>query len=360
MNFRAKLFLICFSLISISASTHAISFTFPKGIDVKKASELENFEFSISNEGVPAMYGKHLSKEERKGGGYVGLGAEQNYQYIFESKADEAWLYDYSTPNVLTHALYKVAFHNSKNPKELLEFFNKNNKMGIDAEAAILRAYPNRLEANALVTHYKRLTSQLSKEKNFPGKNTYHGEIIKRFLSKDSIEFTTIYDDQERFDYIKKLYEEDKIHYMVGDHNSKETYQGIAKEAKSSKIKIKNIYLSNAHEEVYKPANLVKNLGDLPLDEKAEVLISRSPWNLTNVGAAVNYFSQEELGKLPKTDCHFPGALKHGTFKWIWGPWEFYTVPVKSFQKGYKILSEEWGAVQDVEKIIELARKINA
>jgi hypothetical protein len=74
----------------------------------------------ISNEAsylqvLPALRAKHL-----QGGAYIGVGPDQNFTYIAESRPSIAFVVDIRRDNLLLHLLFKALFHHSRSRVEYL------------------------------------------------------------------------------------------------------------------------------------------------------------------------------------------------------------------------------------------------
>lgn len=91
----------------------------------------------ISNESSYLQVLPDLRRRNVRGGAYVGVGPDQNFTYIAETRPSIAFIVDVRRDNLLLHLLFKALFHVSRTRVEYLaQLFGRP----IPADAATLRA----------------------------------------------------------------------------------------------------------------------------------------------------------------------------------------------------------------------------
>ena len=116
---------------------------------VQEFSEEGGFFFSdnfISNEtAYPFVFGK-LQELGLSGGAYIGVGPEQNFNYIAKIRPQIAFIVDIRRQAVIQHFMYKAIFHLAGNRAQFLSWlFSKplvgNNVPGRDSSLDEILAY---------------------------------------------------------------------------------------------------------------------------------------------------------------------------------------------------------------------------
>ena len=76
--------------------------------------------YVTSNEPWRYVWGYHL---KNLGGGYVGVGSDQGYDFISSAKSEWAWVYDYD-PNIYRlHKLLRAIILAAETPKDFVAYF---------------------------------------------------------------------------------------------------------------------------------------------------------------------------------------------------------------------------------------------
>jgi hypothetical protein len=74
----------------------------------------------ISNEGSYLQVLPELKRRAVRGGAYIGVGPDQNFSYIVETRPAIAYIVDIRRDNLLLHLLFKALFHESPTRAEYL------------------------------------------------------------------------------------------------------------------------------------------------------------------------------------------------------------------------------------------------
>ncbi|MDX1959970.1 MAG: SUMF1/EgtB/PvdO family nonheme iron enzyme [Leptospiraceae bacterium] len=203
-------------------------------------------------------------------GGYVGVAADSNYTFIAHAKSEFVWLMDFDFVIINLHKMIRAYVLESPTPNDFAEKFNPRNKQ---ASLEILRRYyPNSpdlgvMERNqirfneSLYGHYKSLLTKVANEPEF-------GWLRNK----------------EAYDYIRHLYQMNRISIHGGDLTKNKTLFSIGESAKRLGVKIRILYPSNAEEFWKFGDGFRKSILNLPFDEGSVVIrtIHEYPWHVTD------------------------------------------------------------------------------
>jgi hypothetical protein len=185
------------------------------------------YSYVTSNEPYRYVWEHHL---KNVGGGYVGVGSDQNYDFIATAKSEWAWVYDYD-PNIYRlHKLIRPLIMKSENPKEFISYFDKSRSEEI---YDLLKSEYTEKEAQEYISlfysYYRRMAKAYKR-----GLNAYP---IKEFgwLS-----------NQDKFEYIRTMYQQDRIIIVKGDLMGDKAFSSIGKIARKMNLPIRIFYVSNA------------------------------------------------------------------------------------------------------------------
>jgi hypothetical protein len=198
------------------------------------------------------------------GGGYVGVGADQNYDFIAAARSRWVWLFDYDPNVVKLHRALEPLILAAQTPEEFVAFFDTKN-LGEGSRA--IRDY---YRDDPKVELYRR---------TYTGYHRLVGERYERKLRKrvDDPEFGWL-SDLERYRVIRTLHEQKRIVILGGDMLADRTMRGIGQAAHALSVPIRIFYTSNA------PTSWGgqitpewrANVGSLPFDDASVVLVT---WN---------------------------------------------------------------------------------
>lgn len=193
------------------------------------------------------------------GGGYTGVGIDQNYSLIAVQRASWAWLFDYDPTVVkLHHALHALTVA-AADRAAFVAFFDGDAAPGLAAIDAAFADAAERRRAGvrevfrvlrpSLARYYK---TQMRGEKDNPS----YG-----WLATD-----------DAFNYIKLLHTQGRIVILEGDMLGKKSMAGIAQAAKNVGVPIRVYYASNAPEFWPHAQQYKDNVIGLPFDDSSVVL----------------------------------------------------------------------------------------
>jgi sulfatase modifying factor 1 len=192
------------------------------------------------------------------GGGYTGVGIDQNYSFIALQKAEWAWLFDYDPTVVRLHWIIRAMVLASDTRQAFAEQFSEAKKA--DALALLDTTYAGNAERPA----YREVYAISRK----PLYTYYQRELLGE---KEDPTFGWLASD-EAYAYVRKMYQQDRIVILKGDMLAKNGMQSIGKAARALNVPIRVYYPSNAPECWPHTAQYKRNVLALPFDDESVVL----------------------------------------------------------------------------------------
>lgn len=191
------------------------------------------------------------------GGGYLGVGADQNYTLAAVARAEVVWLVDIDGDVVDWHKIYAALIPQAQSPAALLALLSGRH----DAQAkAALEARWDSTEANRLWPIYLRYRGYLLQ--HLSGERT----VTRRGMP------VTWLANPELYAYIHKLMTERRVVARVGDLHGERTLLGIAEAARAGQVALRAIYLSNVEQWFRYSPQFRRNLESLPRDQGTLIL----------------------------------------------------------------------------------------
>jgi len=210
--------------------------------------------FLLSNERRHDLF---FSSLRGVGGGYLGVGADQNYTLAAVARAELVWLVDIDGEVVDWHKIYAALIPQAPTPAALLALLDGRH----DAEAqAALRARWDSAEATRLWPHYLQ----------------YRGYLLRHLVNERQVRRNgvpvTWMSSLELYEHVRKLMSERRIIARIGDLHGERTLLGIAAAARAANITLHAIYLSNVEQWFRYSLQFRRNLESLPRDAGTLVL----------------------------------------------------------------------------------------
>jgi hypothetical protein len=272
------------------------------------------------------------------GGVYVGVGPEQNFSYIAELRPKMAFIIDIRRDNLLQHLMFKAIFSRSANriqylctlfgrpaPKtrgweqrgitDLVDYIdntradqNVYNKSVNDLRREVQK-YGIMLSASDFETiqriHDEFFTSGTSirySSHHRPPRSiypTYRDLVLERDLSGKMRNYLV---NEDSFQFVKKLEEQDLIVPVVGDLSGPSALKAIGKHIADMNEKVSVFYVSNVEFYLARQGTFdkfIENVKALPIDDHSVVI--RSYFNYyspPHPQAEPNHFSTQLLEKV--------------------------------------------------------------
>lgn len=210
-----------------------------------------------SNEGRSWIWAPYI---QNLGGGYIGVGADQNYSHAANAKSEWVWLTDYDSDVVFLHRINAVLIANSATPAEFVARYAP--AATAESLALIKAAYKDDPELERYVSVYNYNKWALY---------AWYGTYSKP--SGRPVE-TQWLRSQELYDYVRTLFVQGRMWSFKCDLLADKAMQGIAASARKLGIPIRVYYTSNAPD-VWSGAltpGYKRNVLGLPMDGRSVVL----------------------------------------------------------------------------------------
>ena len=167
------------------------------------------------------------------GGGYLGVGADQNYTLCAIARAEVVWLVDIDGDVIDWHRIYAALIPAAPTPAALSALLS--GKRDADVQAA-LRVRWDEAEAVRLWPAYLR----------------YRGYLLNHFAVERDFKWrgqpVTWLSDQALYDHVRRLMIERRVIARVGDLHGERTLIAIGAAAQAAGIRLHTVYLSNVEQ----------------------------------------------------------------------------------------------------------------
>lgn len=227
---------------------------------------------------------------ENLGGGYAGVGIDQNYSFIAHARSEWVWLFDYDPTVVRLHHVLRAIILDSPTRDEFLAHFEAKSKDSVlellseTYKGLAERAAYREIYAVARGSLYKYYEHQMERRVSIPDIVKAPTSAPDAPLRKAGVKVGEDAEDptygwlatDEAYNYIRLLYQQGRVHIMKGDMLAKKTMQGIGAAARDMGVTIRIYYPSNAPECWPHTAQYKANVLALPFDEDSVVIQSLS------------------------------------------------------------------------------------
>ena len=191
------------------------------------------------------------------GGGYLGVGSDQNYTLAAIARAEVLWLVDIDGEVIDWHKIYAALIPQAATPDALLSLLG--GRHDAEVKAALAERW-DAAEATRLFPHYERYRGYLA--------NHLRGE---RKIVRNGAPVTWM-SDATLYTYVRKLMIERRVVARIGDLHGERTLLGVAAAARAAHITLRTVYLSNVEQWFRYSPQFRRNLEALPRDGKTQVL----------------------------------------------------------------------------------------
>lgn len=191
------------------------------------------------------------------GGGYIGVGGDQNYTMAAAAAADVVWLIDLDSAVVHMHRLYAALLPEAVTAKDLVALFDRRAASRV--RAAVEARYPDGAESRAVLQIYHAYRDLLSSH--------LRNELSRRRGPKG-----TWLSDPVKYAHMQKLARTGRLIARLGDLTGPTTVQQIAAAARRAGVPVHAIYLSNAESWFRYMPSFRGNVTALPFDDRSVIL----------------------------------------------------------------------------------------
>lgn len=220
----------------------------------------DKLHYVKSNESRHDVYRPYL---RNIGGGYVGVGSDQNFTLIAYARSSFVWLMDYDPVVVWTNMIHRAFILKSPTREDYLRMWHpKERNTSIRYLGTFYKKHPDRHQIVWVykswggVLHYHFLRRHNRREA-WKKQNMVYNES---WLALDST-----------YQYIRTLFQTDRIRVLKGDLLLHTTLIGIGKTSHALNLPIRVFYFSNAEQFWPYIAQFRKNILGLKMDEKSVI-----------------------------------------------------------------------------------------
>ncbi|MBV72471.1 MAG: hypothetical protein CMH52_14190 [Myxococcales bacterium] len=229
--------------------------------DPRPKSLTRNSHYVVSDE-----KDHYLLKESIKGigGAYIGVGTNQNYEFIPWSQSDVVFLLDFDQLIVDLHSVYQLAFEHSADPAAFVKFWSRGHVKTV--ESLISKHISIKQKRQAALAAYKMArVATLGKLKR----------LVRLHQRKRVTSYLTSLD---QYRYIVGLFKAGRVFMVRGDLTAQKTMRQISEALKRFNRYLGVIYVSNCEQYFHKlPKTYRANMLRFPVSERSLVLRTR-PW----------------------------------------------------------------------------------
>jgi hypothetical protein len=196
-----------------------------------------------------------------KRGIYVGVAADQNYTLIGVAKSEFVFLMDLDWRVTELHRAYEVLIEASETPQILHQRFHEDSA---DASVELIeQALRGKVDDDRL----RMITMSWR-----GARETVYLHLERVIARTEAGVPTSWLSNPEYYAHIRKLYQNDRVRFLVGDLTGKKTLATIGRAAEGLGLPVTVVYLSNAEEYYDYTAQYRQNIKGLPTNENSIVL----------------------------------------------------------------------------------------
>lgn len=238
-----------------------------KSIQVKPLPELMELDPSPKKRGLfadhyPASNERRIDlfmpRIEGLGGGYIGVGTDQNFSFIAKARSECAFLMDFDAEIVKVNQVHLFFWNISQNYEEFRSYWDPKNKK---TSETLIQEKGGTIVKDLLAGFRLGHTS-----------NWVPGRLDELDYMNKKFGLVTFAQSDEEFQYIKKLIEQKRIRPVVGNLLGDKSMDNISFALKEIKCPIRILYTSNAEEYFSFPAAFRQNILNLYTDENGVII----------------------------------------------------------------------------------------
>jgi len=276
--------------------------------------------FSSNEQGYQTLIPKLLAKWQ-PGSAYMGVGPEQNFQYIASLKPKIAFIVDIRRQNMIQHLMYKAAFEMSANRADFLSvIFSRKRPAGLSESSTTSQLFEAYLavgmDATLPETNRKAIKDLLVKDHKFRlteedlasmdhvfdvfaaygatinyssnldplgqrqagrgGGNNVNYSTLMMLADQNGVNRSYLA-SEDSFRFMKDLEKKNLLIPIVGNFGGPKALRAVGQYLKDHGATVGAFYLSNVEQYLFRPPQggpsihreFYENVGALPLDESS-------------------------------------------------------------------------------------------
>jgi hypothetical protein len=216
-----------------------------------------------------------------RGGGYLGIGADQAYLMIGWADPEIAWLADYDADVVAIHRVHLSFLRLAETPEAFFQLWTREGceralaRIADDPHTSLGDARARKQLADLYLANLRIIHNRLEE---------LRGMVVANYLN-----------DQAQYDRVRGLALADRMRPIIADLRGEVALRGIGEVARELGVELRVLYLSNAEEYWTDYGQQWRaNVEALPWAEDALVLRTLLTWSRNrdyayNIQAAANY-----------------------------------------------------------------------
>ncbi len=223
--------------------------------DPPPPSLTRNSHYWVSNE-----HGHHLWREavEGLGGGYVGVGTDQNYLLAAWARSEVVVLLDFDQAISDLHHVYFLLLRDAATPEDFLASWRPEAAPHVEARIALVYAEHPRREA---ITRAFRRSRKLVYARLRRVARTYRRLVVGTFLT-----------DAAQYEHLRSLVLRGRVFTIRGDLTGDRAMRSVAAAFAAANVPVNVLYLSNAEQYFEYGPSFRRNVLALPFGPHAVVL----------------------------------------------------------------------------------------
>lgn len=275
------------------------------------------YHYILSNEKRQFLWRPFL---QNLGGAHIGIGADQNYNFIVWSRSKVAWLMDYDHVIVWIHQLHRAFILKSPTAQDYLEYWKP--KHAAKSIRLLRKMYKKDRYLKMILRAYRRYRAKVyasyRRDMRFLKKNPKSKKLKHYWLFH-----------AKNYKYMYLMYKYNRIHLMPGDLLKHNSLQGAAKAARKMGYVVRTCYLSNAEEVWLFPKTYRKYFTYMNFDKLSVIIRTASlrQWRTKKYGW-FHYNLQGALHYQKMINARAPrkGKEQHLGFRYSGAKWllEYY------------------------------------
>ncbi|MBI5489297.1 MAG: SUMF1/EgtB/PvdO family nonheme iron enzyme [Deltaproteobacteria bacterium] len=197
------------------------------------------------------------------GGGYLGVGSDQNFSLFAAARSSFVWLMDYDTVVLQANRIYRALILASASPQEFLLRWDSFERKVTEAVVA---------EAEAGAEDLPELLAQL--DENFEAAGNYFHKVAARTEAGAPGSWLA---DPALYRVVRRLFQEGRVRIVGGDL-TRELPGRIAAAQAALGVPMRVVYLSNAEQYFAYGDAFRSAIWAMPFDERSVILRTVSRW----------------------------------------------------------------------------------
>ncbi|TGK18153.1 hypothetical protein EHO61_10655 [Leptospira fluminis] len=267
---------LCLALIWAILSLHTNCSSIPVSEGGFSHSKLDRDRLTLSDTDTPPadrhLHADHYpasnerrldlfrSRIEGLGGGYIGVGTDQNLTLVAWAKSDYAYLADFDPVTVAINRIHLYFLELAPNYREFEKLWDVKNKK--ETLVLLEKKFASDPEYKVILSAY-----EISLRKG--GVPQRLGDLKK---ISSVYPFKSFHNDPADYDFLRNMVIEGRILAIDGNLLGNKTFRSVGEKAVSVHIPIRILYTSNAEEYFRYPEDMRRNFLSLPTDDKSLVV----------------------------------------------------------------------------------------